>query len=109
MPESLPNQEPTPSIEAVAEALSQGKEQGTPPTENAAYINWVKLREAAADSDATGMERLKLSLDTVEVLYKGGYVEEAIETLTDVGSILGGHEDLHDRFRELQDLFFEDK
>ncbi len=102
--------EAIPTTIEVTNALTRGREESMLTAENETYIRWVTQREMVADSDQSGKERLILSLDTVEVLYNGGYVDEAFDALQDVGSILGGQgfDDLEERYRRLEDLFCED-
>lgn len=72
--------------EQVINALLTGRNEGIPTTENEGYLALVKQQEELADSDETGDARIKLSIDTAEILFHAGYIEEAKETLEDVGN-----------------------
>ena len=78
------------SKEQVAHSLSIGRNEGIPTQEDPLYINWVKQQEQLAESDTTGNARIKLSIDTAEILFHAVYITEAKETLADVAEQLQG-------------------
>ncbi len=54
------------------------------------YLSWIKQQEQFTESDLTGDARIKLSIDTAEILFHAGYIEKAKETLGDVTMQLEG-------------------
>jgi hypothetical protein len=94
--------------EAVITFLSKGKSEGIPTTENQEYITWVIQEEEAAESDSTGDARIKLSIDTAEVLFRAGYIDEAKDTIHDVGEQLQaqGGEEAYDLYVKIEELIY---
>jgi hypothetical protein len=78
------------SKEQVIHSLSIGRNEEIPTQEDPLYLSWIKQQEQLAESDPTGDARIMLSINTAEVLFQAGYIEEAKDTLEDVENQLQG-------------------
>ncbi len=93
----------------IATAIAEEEKKNLPFYENKMYLEWVKKREALADtnneSEDRDKARLELDLDRLEILIAAGLIEPANKVATEIFEALEAteYEDLFERFYQLDE------